>query len=706
MRSASGFRLPLRVWTWSAALAVAAVVLGTLAAQVDAAVPANGRAWELVTEHEPSSTRNLGMRPMDANGEQIIYGTVGPPPGTQSGAALGYGVASRGPSGWVDTALGIPYHTESTEVFNLLAPILPIAFSGDERTALWLASVPLTPGGPPVDQLALYRKVAEGAPELIAEVGGKGPIIVNFAGFADIAKDGSRVVFTAGKHLLPGDAGRTQGESIYAWDGSGLELVDVDGGGALLSTCGSSISSANGMSASASRVFFSVSSACGLEKVYLRDLETDSTTEISASECTRIDCNAAASAQFAGATPDGQLAYITTTQQLTNADHDSSRDLYRYDVSTGDLSLLSGAPTEVTGEVMPGLVFPSETGGRVYFRASGEMIPGESTPDQKLFVADAGGLHLVAVASFPSEAEIQLSADGKRALFVTQSKVLGTDTDSVGDAYLYDDEGETVTKVSTGPSGGNGAAAAGIAAPSPLNRREFEFGNLRPYYAIDAAGDRVFFTTEESLVPEDTNGQFDVYEWWNGEIGLITPGYQPQKSDFAGVSRDGRTVGFATNATLLPEDEDGDGRDLYVARLGGGFPKPETPPGCSNATCPLPAGNRITRPTPASLIPIQVQRGQLRVVDVASEVEKGAIAVVVSVPAPGRVTGVIWAREGGKKAILARGSTRAKRPGKVQLSLRLTSSARRSVGGGAKSAHLTVSAGSSKASQAVKVAIR
>lgn len=706
MRLAPSTHSPLRAWTWSIALTAAMVVFGTFVALADAAAPANGRVWELVTEHEPSSTRNLGMRPMGDNGDQIIYGTVGPPPGTLSGAALGYGVASRAPSGWIDTALGIPYHTASTEIFTLLAPVLPIAFSGDERTALWVASTPLTPGAPPEDHLALYRKIGAGAPELIAEVG-EGSLIVNYASFADIAADGSRVVFTTGKHLLPGDAGRTQGESVYAWDGSGPpELVDVDDGGTLLSTCGSHVSKANGMSASASRVFFSVSSGCGLEKVYLRDLTTHSTTEISASECTRIDCNAPADVEFAGATLDGQIAYLTTTQQLTDADQDSGRDLYRYDVGTGVLSLLSGAPSAVTGEVRQGQVFPSETGGRVYFRASGEMIPGESTPGEKLFAAGAGGLRLVAMASFPSEPEIQLSEDGKRALFVTQSQVLAGDTDSVGDAYLYDDEGKTMTRVSTGPSGGNEASAVGIDAPSPLNRHEFEYGDLRTYYAIDAAGDRVFFTTAESLVPEDTNGQFDVYEWRDGALGLITPGYQPEKSDFAGISRDGKTVGFATNVTLVPEDEDGDGRDLYVARLGGGFPTSEGPPACSSATCPLPAGGRIARPTPASLNPIQDKSDRLRVIDVAPAAEKGAIAVVVSVAAPGRVTGVIWAREGGKKTVLARGSTRAKRAGKVQLSLRLTASARRTGGGGSRSAQLTVSAGSAKASQAVKVAIR
>jgi hypothetical protein len=94
------------------------------------------------------------------------------------------------------------------------------------------------------------------------------------------------------------------------------------------------------------------------------------------------------------------------------------------------------------------------------------------------------------------------------------------------------------------------------------------------------------------------------------------------------------------------------------------------------------------------------------VISVASKPKKGAIAVVVSVPAPGRVSGQIFIQAKGKKSVLAAGSTRAKRAGKVELKLKLTSSALRSSGGGAKDAQLMVSQGSSKASQGVKVSLR
>jgi len=687
------------------ALAVVAILSGVLVAQAQAAVPANGRSWEMLTFHQPSSSKVLGVRPIREDGERVVYGVVGPPPGSPSGALLGYGYADRTPSGWANSPIGMPYKTESTETFLLFAPILPISFSeGDEQTKLWLATVPLTPGAPPEETMALYRQIGNGEPEFISETG-EGLPLLGYPGFADISSDGGRVVFTSREHLLPGDAGRTEGESIYTWTGGNVELVDVDNGGALLSNCGTRISKNKGMSASGDRVFFSTSPSCGAgEKVYMRNLQTKNTVEVSASECARVDCNAPAPVSFVGATADGKFAYLTTTQQLTNADEDSTNDLYRYSVASGKLTLISGAPSAVSGETLQGSVYPSEDDSSVYFRAIGEMIPGESTTGEKLFMADADGLHFVAAAQVFGE--IQSSADGQKALFVTSTAISGADTDGQNDAYFYDAEAESVTRISIGPSGGNGAFAASIEAPSPLNREEFEYGNRRPYYAIDAAGDRAFFTTEESLVPEDTNGVFDVYEWWHGEVGLVSPGNQPLKSDFGGVSRDGRTVLFATNASLFPYDVDGEGRDIYAARLGGGFPEPHTPE-CNAVTCPLPAGGRITRPTPASLSPAaKRKRGNLRVIEVASKAKKGAIAVLVSAPAPGSVSAQIWAREGGRKVVLAEGSARAKKAGKVELALKLTASARRASGDGPKHAHLTVSEGSAKASQAVTVSLR
>lgn len=705
---------------WIRLLAVAALVaapLLALASPADAAVPASGRAWELMTLRPVSSSKVLGVRPMAADADRVVGSVIGPPPESESGSILNFRTLQRDPGGWAGSPLGLPYTAEATSIIPLFAPLEPIGFSEDEETVLWLSATPLTAGAPAQGTFGLYRTVDGGPPEYIDHIN-EGSIVfasaLEYLNFADISSDGSRVDFSSAEHLLPGDATRTEGESIYTWDGHGIEQVDVDDGGTMLSTCGVSISHYSGMSTDANRVFFSTSRFCGEERVYMRDIAAGETVEISESQCTRVDCNAAANVQFAGATRDGKVAYLTTMQQLTNADTDQSRDLYRYDVASGNLTLLSGAATEVTGEVNEARVFPSEDdGSHVYFRASGEMIPGESGAGEKLFVADASGMHLVAEATFPQPfnetagglwpTPVQLSANGVRALFLTQTQVLPSDTDTSNDAYLYDAGTEKVTQISQGPSGGNAQLPVGTEPSTPANQHEYELWSIvRPYYAIDAAGDRVFFQTEEALVPEDTNGQFDVYEWHEGEIGLISPGYQPLESTFGGISRDGRSALIATNATLLPEDEDGEGRDVYDAYIGGGFPQSPPPAECTPALCPLPASQRITRSDPVSLGAAGKRKpGQLRVLEIASKPTKGALALVVSAPAAGPVSAAIWAKEGGRKTVLARGSGKATRPGKFELSLRLTAAGKQSKG--TKHAHLTVSAGSAKASKAVKV---
>ena len=663
------------------ALTVAVAVSAAPTADVGAAVPANGRVWELTTLKNPSSSRVLGNRPLGEDGDRVTYSTVGPPPGSPSGALFGYDASARGSSGWLNTPLGPAFKIESTNIFTLFEPIRPVSFSEDLQTRLWASLVPLTPDGPPEGETALYRDVTGQPLELVAPVGIAAPL--EYRGFAGISSDGGRIVFDTREHLLPADAGRTTGKSIYAWRNGGLQLVDVDTGGALLSTCGAKISKSNGMAASGDRVFFSVPASCnGTESVYLRNLEDGTTTEISSSRCAGVDCNAAANVSFAGANRSGSVAYMTTTQQLTDADEDSKRDLYRYDVESGELTLVSGGAPSATGSVDSADASPADVGDRVYFTGSGELLPGESATGQKLFVADGGGERLVAEGSIPTvleERQIQLTPDGGRALFATSAQVLPSDTDSQADAYLYDAGEEKLTRVSAGSIGGNGAFPVGITAPSPLNQHEFEAGDLRPYHAIDDSGERVFFMTEESLLPEDTNAEFDVYEYAHGALGLISPSYLPLKSDFAGASRDGRTALFATNADLVPADVDGEGRDIYAARLEGGFPKEPEGAACDSSSCPLPSQPRLTRETPPSSVPLpkgRTRKARLRLLRVAVRPRRNAVVAVVAPPARGRLVGRLWVRGKHRRIVLARGAKRVKRSGRTRLRLRLTKASR------------------------------
>lgn len=687
-----GSRLRSRVL--AIALTATAGLLGASPSQALSVVPTDGRAWELVTFSEPTSASLLSINPMGSSADELAYRTLGPPPGSSSGAFLGSGEALRGATGWSNHPVGLPFSSQAVGLFELLAPVATISYSEDLQTKLWLTTVPVTSGAPPEGQQGLYRQVDEGPPQFIAHVG-EG-FTFEYASFADLSRDGSKVIFTTAEHLLPGDAGRTQGESVYLWDSTGLHLVDTDTGGALLSACGSKVSQANGMSASANRIFFTTPAVegCGEAKeVYLRSLAAGTTTEISASQCTRVDCNAPQDVSFVGATPDGSSAFLVTAQQLTDDDHDTSSDLYRYDVGSGDLQLLSGGSAEAEGNVNQADVYPSNDGSHVYFRATGVMVPGELTTGEKLFLADGSGIHLVAAAEFPTEPQIQSSDSGESALFVTSSKVAEEDTDAQQDVYLYDAASEAVTRVSAGASGGNGPFDANIESPYALP--ELEPGDKHPFYAIDASGDRVFFTTQEPLLPEDVNSKLDVYEWTEGKLGLVTPGTEEVDSKFGGASRDGRSVLFGTSSTLAPADQDGGDVDFYSAQLGGGFPQLQPASPCAGAPCSHPARPRLSARAPASLkLPPAKRLKRIRLLGVRSPGGGSAVrrrtSILVAVPIPGLISASVWVRHEGKRVVLASGRKGAVKPGKLGVDLHLTAAGRGAAGTGISKGRLSV----------------
>ena len=106
---------------------------------------------------------------------------------------------------------------------------------------------------------------------------------------------------------------------------------------------------------------------------------------------------------------------------------------------------------------------------------------------------------------------------------------------------------------------------------------------------------RTFFSTEESLVQTDTNEVDDVYEYTEGRPQLITTGTDAADKrlkeegvtgihgGLAGVSADGTNVYFSTRDTLVPQDENGQYIKFYDARTDGGFPFEKPAPPCESA---------------------------------------------------------------------------------------------------------------------------
>jgi hypothetical protein len=127
------------------------------------------------------------------------------------------------------------------------------------------------------------------------------------------------------------------------------------------------------------------------------------------------------------------------------------------------------------------------------------------------------------------------------------------------------------------------ALAALCPAPAGAERRALDqvsLGDLNGNQALPASwggatpdGSRVYFTTSEQLVAEDTDNVSDVYERRGGRTTLISVPHTGISSaagaaGFEGVSADGSAVAFSTSQRLAAEDTDGNGTDLYLRRNG------------------------------------------------------------------------------------------------------------------------------------------
>jgi Tol biopolymer transport system component len=624
-------------------------------------VPDQGRVWELVTSPDPVSASLWSIFAISPDGDRVLYSTLGLLPDAPVPEPLpSPAVAIRSASGWSNATIPPP-----PEISHFFEPG-PVAIAPDFESSIWASEIEST--------FSMFRSPRYGEYTQLLPSKQTFPA----AAFIGASLDTQRLAVKGEKHLLPADASRTSGASIYEVDGSELSLVDVDNTGTLLSDCGSRAGGPSSISEDGRRIFFATSPGCsGTQRVFLR-ANGATTTEISASQCDLADCGPEADVSFAGATPSGSVAFLATKQRLSDEDTDSGTDLYRYDVASGDLTLVStdlaGHDLTLPGE--PEEVHVSVDGSRAYFKASEETGPGE-TSAQQLYMADASGPHLV--SSGTPQQFFQISPDGRYAVFATAAPLLAGDSDESLDVYRYDADSSTLTLVSAGPQGGNGAFDAKIEPASFPAAMVAD----HPYRAMSDDASRIFFTTAERLLPEDRNEVADVYEWANGDLGLISSGGGDQGSSYGTSTPDGGSVLFMTAETLLPGDRDGGDVDFYVARIGGGFPQPPAAASCSDP-CGTGSAGRLARPAPASArAPGKGIR--LEPIDAAERrriAASGWIALLAEVPKAGRLAAQARARVGGRERTVAAAAVKVAQPGPVQLRMRLSKAARQSLARG------------------------
>jgi hypothetical protein len=218
--------------------------------------------------------------------------------------------------------------------------------------------------------------------------------------------------------------------------------------------------------------------------------------------------------------------------------------------------------------------------------------------------------YLADVTSGSVENASRTAANGNTLLFQSTQQLTKYANHGWPELYLYR-PGSQLFCVSCSPTGeAPGGPASlqsirgrGLAVPT------LSFGTLTRSMSED--GTRVFFDSPDALVAGDTNGVEDVYEWEAAGTGscqstnqnggclfLISTGKSTAPSYFADASADGNDVFFFTQQSLVSQDRD-ELFDIYDARVGGGIPSQNQPmpSSCNGEGCSGTAGVAPSAPS-------------------------------------------------------------------------------------------------------------
>ncbi len=471
-------------------------------------------------------------------------------------------------------------------------------------------------------------------------------------------------------------------EALYGWRAGQIEAISElplgEGGGVVSASLGSGLGSVrNAVSEDGSRVFWSPGQGYSVEEnklpaLYLRDTLVETSV--------RLDVVQGGSGTgephpaFQAASADGTIVFFTDSQQLTESASPEGRDLYRCEIPTGasltgcnSLTTISAPLSGESAMVKDQALALSEDGRRIYFVAEGVL---DEAPNGEDAVAHAGepnlylweegkGTRFIAtlskgdasnwgvsnVNSLGNAGHISADASpsGRYLAFMSEQSLTGyenreaSSNEPAQEVFRYDATSDQLACVSCNPAGSNPEArfmpdaAGGSIKVDPLGLwakhwvaatlsepRSKDFGDTlyRPRSVLDNG--RVFFNAVDSLVPGDSNGEWDVYQYestgvgsctassvgagisrsGDGCVGLISSGTGKEEAVFLDASLTGNDAFFLSSAKLSALEED-DLYDVYDARVDGVAAQPLSHSECLGETC-QPAVRPPDDPPPAS----------------------------------------------------------------------------------------------------------
>ncbi|HSS04292.1 MAG TPA: hypothetical protein VLK89_03760 [Solirubrobacterales bacterium] len=606
---------------------------------------------------------NTSLSQSAENGERFTYSSYRSFGASQAAPYTAQYLATRDPkAGWssegLDPAQASRFDRNSFETHYK-------AFSADLCSG-WsmVAAEPTLATGAPPGYIEPYRRdnCGGGGYEALVQVE---PKVVKGAFFPILegtSADGKEAILTVEDKLTEDATGGWQ--TYYASEGE-LHLVCIlpsglpSGGRCSAGTgpeqVGAPIQERMGsltraISRDGSKVYWtdSADKESGSGKVYLRLNPGKEQSEVSGGECTEAEkactvgvseTQSALKSRFWVASSDGSRALFTVTEGA------KADNLYEF---------IPGSGSSLIAREVLGVAGAGEDLSRIYFvaeEASAEAIvegavkgepnlylnqEGTKTFIATLSEADAGVLKTGSIR-IPSDATSEAAfhaaratADGRVLTFLSTEDLSGYDNTDLAngkadsEVYLYEAGSGGPVCVSCNPSGarptgrviqGTGTSSTSLATAGSLAMPE---NQLYSPHVLSPDGRRLFFNSYDALLPRDTNGKEDVYEWESapgqkaceekgaelyvassgGCLSLISSGESPSDSQFLDASSNGDDIFLSTASSLLSQDPGL--TDIYDARANGGLSAPPAPASpCQGEACQN-SSSPPNDPTPGS----------------------------------------------------------------------------------------------------------
>lgn len=429
------------------------------------------------------------------------------------------------------------------------------------------------------------------------------------------------------------------------------ELPPAEGGEIVLAELGSGKGSTrNAVSSDGSRVFWSPGEAYTLSGIgtlalYVRDTGAEESARLDVVQPGATGAGEPHPA-FQGASADGSVVFFTDSQQLTTDASPEGRDLYRCALGNVGGSLGCETLTDISvsngggesADVRDVIVGLSDDGTQIYFVADG-ILDGNSSSEGESATAgepnlyawsQSNGIRFVAtldsddatdwgvgvgaIYGYTAEKSATVSPSGRYVVFMSKRSLIGYDNqdprngEALEEAYTYDAFTDKVVCLSCNPSGGSNAGMkmsrdlfAGVTTdprnlwngkwvaatlPEAAESEPFSYSFYWPRAVLDNG--RAFFNSMGSLVPADSNGAWDVYQYepfgvgdctklsgdagqvqsGDGCVSLISSGAAERPSAFLDASQNGDDVFFLSSGQLSALDQDSE-VDVYDARVDG-----------------------------------------------------------------------------------------------------------------------------------------